>query len=127
MARVHNLDNMPTPSPYTHPAENTTAAEAAATEARGISPVVEELQEGAVASPTREQVAESARALQEALARSRPEDWHVGFREDADTGIFVIEIKDDEGRVIKQFPSEKILNLHLKLDDLAGVVVDETT
>ncbi len=49
----------------------------------------------------------------------------VTIRADNDAGHYIIEIKDREGNVVKRFPSEKILNLHQKLDDLSGMVIDE--
>lgn len=51
----------------------------------------------------------------------------VGFHEDAATGTMVVEIRDEEGRLIRQFPPEKLLNLQEKLADLSGMVIDETT
>ncbi len=74
-----------------------------------------------------ETLKEAAQDLQDALAKSRPEEWHVAIHEDETTGTIVIEIKDADGEVIKQFPPENLLNLQRKMADLAGVVIDETT
>ena len=126
MGRLQNVSTMPVPPPETHPAEEN-AVTKAAPQPPEAAPVAEEHQEEAVVPPTREQVEEFAGTLQEALTSSRPENWSVNIHEDTDSGSFVIEIKDAEGEVIKQFPPEKVLNLRRKLDDLAGVVVDETT
>ena len=65
--------------------------------------------------------------LGDALAKVRPQPFKVAIREDQDSGDLVIEIKDADGNVIKQYPPEKILNLHQSMDDLIGMIVDETT
>ncbi len=49
----------------------------------------------------------------------------VSIRTDEASQQFVIQIQDPDGEVVKQFPSEKVLNLHKKLDDLSGMVIDE--
>ena len=74
-----------------------------------------------------EQRAEAIEQIRAALEEVRPPEWQVSIWEDEDTGTVVVEIRDEEGETIKQFPPEKILNLQRKLADLAGVVVDETT
>jgi len=65
--------------------------------------------------------------LRDALAQARPEPFKVAFRKDESSGDFVVEIRDIAGDLVKQFPPEKIVNLREKLDDLVGMVVDETT
>lgn len=65
--------------------------------------------------------------LSDALAKVRPQPYKVAIRNDQESGEIVILIKDAAGDVVKQFPPEKILNLHRKMDDLIGMIVDETT
>ena len=65
--------------------------------------------------------------LGEALAKVRPQPYRVSIRKDEESGQVVILIKNTEGDVIKQYPPEKILNLHQSMDDLIGMIVDETT
>jgi uncharacterized FlaG/YvyC family protein len=72
-----------------------------------------------------EQWAAALAEIRTALEAVRPPEWHVAIREDPDTGSVVIEIQDEDGETVKQFPPEKILNLQRKLADLAGVVLDE--
>jgi len=76
---------------------------------------------------TRAQVKELVHDLQETLKRATREPHEVGFRQDSRTNTFVIEIKDKEGNLVKQFPPEKVLNLQQKLDELSGMVIDEMT
>jgi uncharacterized FlaG/YvyC family protein len=68
---------------------------------------------------------EMARSLQETIARATKEQYEVGFRQDDGTGTQIIEIKDKEGNLVKQFPPEKVLNLQRKMDELSGMVIDE--
>lgn len=49
----------------------------------------------------------------------------VSIRTDEVSQQYIIQIQDPDGEVVKQFPSEKVLNLHRKLDDLSGMVIDE--
>lgn len=65
--------------------------------------------------------------LGEALAKVRPEPYKVAIRKDQESGQVVILIKNADGEVIKQYPPEKVLNLHRSMDDLIGMIVDETT
>ena len=51
----------------------------------------------------------------------------VGIRSDPDSGSAVIEIRDRDGNLIRQFPPEKLLNLREKLADLSGMVIDRMT
>jgi len=128
MERLQNIGTMPIPPSDQHPArEPAEPREIGQQPSKTAPPPAEKTQDKVVAPPTRQQVEEFAEQLQDALADARPADWHVGIREDANSGDIVIEIKDAAGEVVKQFPPEIVLNLHRKLDDLAGVVVDETT
>ena len=65
--------------------------------------------------------------LGDALAKVRPQPYKVAIHEDQESGQLVILIKNAKGDVIKQYPPEKILNLHQSMDDLIGMIVDETT
>ena len=76
-------------------------------------------------SPERIQaMVEQLRATMEQYS-ARPHE--VGFRQDPSTDKIVIEIRDPQGDVIKQFPPEKVLNLHRRLDELTGIVIDRMT
>lgn len=75
----------------------------------------------------REELDAALAELREKLAAVRPEPYRVSIKEDEESGELVIRIKDADGEVVKQFPPEKILNLHQKMDDLVGMIVDETT
>lgn len=65
--------------------------------------------------------------LQETMNAQSAQPHAVGFRHDPQTREVVIEIRTMEGEVIKQFPPEKVLNLHRKLDELSGIVIDRMT
>jgi uncharacterized FlaG/YvyC family protein len=65
--------------------------------------------------------------LQDALDRATKDPYDVGFRPKPDSHEFVIEIKDQDGNLVKQFPPEKVLNLQEKMDELSGMVIDEMT
>jgi uncharacterized FlaG/YvyC family protein len=65
--------------------------------------------------------------MQEALDRAAREQYEVGFRKDSQANSYVIEIKNREGELVKQFPPEKVLNLQRKMDELSGMVIDEMT
>ena len=73
------------------------------------------------------QVRELVERMQASLADSMPDPHEVGFRQDPRTPGYVIEIKDSSGEIVKQFPPEKVLNLHRKLDELSGMVIDRMT
>ena len=53
-------------------------------------------------------------------------DHQVGVRQGPDNS-FIIEVRNREGEVVRQFPPENLLNLARKLDDLSGMVIDELT
>ncbi len=63
--------------------------------------------------------------IQQTLDNTSPIPLRVGFRLDERADGFVIEIKNENGEVIRQFPPEKALNLRSKLDELSGMVIDE--
>lgn len=66
-----------------------------------------------------------AEKLQSRIRELSPDPHSVSIRTDEESSRYVIEIQDPDGKVVKQFPSEKVLNLHQKLDDLSGMVIDE--
>lgn len=68
-----------------------------------------------------------AEAVQKILAEAAPETHKITFRPDETTNGYVIEVRDPDGVVIRQFPPEKLLNLRRKLDELSGMVIDEMT
>ena len=65
--------------------------------------------------------------VQEALDRVAPEPHKVTFRRDEATNGFVIEVRNPDGTLLRQYPSEKLLNLRRKLVELSGMVIDEVT
>ncbi|MCB1183262.1 flagellar protein FlaG [bacterium] len=77
--------------------------------------------------PSLDETKRLAAEMQEALSRASREPLTVDFRADERHNGYVLEIRNKEGDLIRQFPPEKVLNLRSKLDELSGVVVDETT
>ena len=65
--------------------------------------------------------------VQEVLDRVAPEPHKVTFRRDDTTNGFVIEVRNPDGSIVRQYPPEKLLNLRRKLDELSGMVIDEMT
>ena len=65
--------------------------------------------------------------IQESLDSTSYKPLKVGFRMDERTEGFVIEIRNENGELVRQFPPEKVLNLRSKLDELSGMVIDEMT
>ena len=77
--------------------------------------------------PDPEQGEALARRVQEALDKVAPATHRVAFRQDEATHSFVIEIRDLDGAVVRQYPPEKLLNLRRNLDELSGMVIDKVT
>ncbi len=49
----------------------------------------------------------------------------LGLREYEETSDIIVQVKDrTNGELVKQFPSEELLKLQAKLDDLMGLLVD---
>ena len=74
---------------------------------------------------TYEEAMEVAEKLQARLLEITDNPQKVSIRIDEEVDQYIIEIKDSQGNVVKQFPPEKVLNLHKKLADLSGMVIDE--
>ena len=70
---------------------------------------------------------EFAQHVQEALERMAPALHEIAFRIDETTNGFVIEVRNPDGSVVRQYPPEKLLNLRRKLDELSGMVIDQVT
>lgn len=70
---------------------------------------------------------EFARKVQETLNKVAPPPHEVSFRLDETLSGFVIEIRNPDGTVVRQYPPEKLLNLRRVLDELSGMVIDEMT
>lgn len=70
---------------------------------------------------------EFARQVQQELERLAPAPHEIAFRRDESTNGFVIEVRDPDGSLVRQYPQEKLLNLRRKLDELSGMVIDEMT
>ncbi len=51
----------------------------------------------------------------------------VAIRREEGTGRAIIEVRNQEGKLVNQFPPEKVLNLHRVLADLTGVVINRVT
>jgi uncharacterized FlaG/YvyC family protein len=77
--------------------------------------------------PTLEQLRDLAAEVQQALDAASREPFFVEFRQADDRASFVLELRNSEGELIRQFPPEKVLNLRDKLDELSGMVIDEVT
>ena len=65
--------------------------------------------------------------LKKTMDQYSADPHNVAFRQDPATKNVVIEIRNSEGELLKQFPPEKVLNLHRKLDELSGIVIDRMT
>ena len=65
--------------------------------------------------------------LQDAIDRASADPHRVEFQQDSRTKGFVIEIRNLDGSLVRQFPPEKVLNLQEKMDELSGMVIDEMT
>ena len=76
---------------------------------------------------THENIQELVNDLQKTMDQYSAEPHEVGFRQDDATGRVIIEIRNPEGELLKQFPPEKVLNLHRRLDELSGIVIDRMT
>lgn len=76
-------------------------------------------------APSYQETQEVAEKLQDRINEIASEQHQVAIHHDEDSKGFVIEIKDPDGKVVKQFPPEKVLNLRDKMDDLSGMVIDE--
>jgi len=71
------------------------------------------------------EAAEVAEKLQDRLDEIADVPRKATIRTDDEVDQYIIEIKDAQGNVVKRFPPEKVLNLHKRLDDLSGMVIDE--
>ncbi|MBK8166111.1 MAG: flagellar protein FlaG [bacterium] len=70
---------------------------------------------------------EFARQVQQELDRMAPATHEIAFRRDESTNGFVIEVRNPDGSVVRQYPPEKLLNLRRRLDEMSGMVIDEMT
>ncbi len=113
----------------TRPAQEPSAS--ASEPAFPAPPPMKEIREQEETAPNRrikatlEETQEVAKKLQERIDEASQEPHMVSITTDHKSNTSVIQIKDPEGRVIKQFPPEKVLNLHQRMDDLSGMVIDE--
>lgn len=72
----------------------------------------------------REQLEQMAQQLQEFMGEM---NRSLQFQVDEDSGRDVIKVLDkDTGDIIKQYPSEEVLNLVSKLSETAGLLIDHT-
>ncbi len=74
-----------------------------------------------------QQAQEYVRHVQEVLDSAVPQPHKITFRQDETTKNFVIEVRNPDGSLVRQYPPEKLLNLRRKLDELSGMVIDEMT
>jgi hypothetical protein len=65
--------------------------------------------------------------VQETLDRFAPEPHKITFRGDGTANGFVIEVRNPDGSLVRQYPPEKLLNLRRKLDEMSGMVIDQMT
>ncbi len=74
---------------------------------------------------TRENIKEAAKEIQDRF-ETMGSSFRFGLHEHLKTKSIVGQLKDKEtGEVIKQFPSEEVLKLREKLQDLIGLLFDE--
>ena len=94
---------------------------------KGSQPNEQALEKGPTPTktPSYQEAVEVAEKLQRRIDEVASAQHKVSIRKDERSQQFVIEIQDPDGKVVKQFPSEKVLNLHQRLDDLSGMVIDE--
>lgn len=72
----------------------------------------------------REQLEQMAQQLQDFMGEM---NRSLQFQVDEDSGRDVIKVLDkDTGDIIKQYPSEEVLNLVSKLSETAGLLIDHT-
>jgi len=72
----------------------------------------------------REQLEKMAQQLQDFMGEM---NRSLQFQVDEDSGRDVIKVLDkDTGDIIKQYPSEEVLNLVSKLSETAGLLIDHT-
>ncbi|HDY93452.1 MAG TPA: flagellar protein FlaG [Pseudoalteromonas sp.] len=72
----------------------------------------------------REQLEKMAQQLQEFMGEM---NRSLQFQVDEDSGRDVIKVLDKAtGDIIKQYPSEEVLNLVSKLSETAGLLIDQT-
>ena len=72
----------------------------------------------------RDQLEKMAQQLQEFMGEM---NRSLQFQVDEDSGRDVIKVLDkDTGDIIKQYPSEEVLNLVSKLSETAGLLIDQT-
>ncbi len=74
-----------------------------------------------------EQMREFVTKVSEAIRKASVEPHLVGFKPDPDSRGYLIEIRKPDGTLVTSFAPEKVLNLHGKLDDLSGMVIDLKT
>ena len=74
-----------------------------------------------------EQMREFVTRVSEAIRKASVEPHLVGFRPDPDSSGSLIEIRKPDGTLVTSFAPEKVLNLHGKMDDLSGMVIDLKT
>ena len=81
-------------------------------------------QEVTVQPLEREQLEKMAQQLQDFMGEM---NRSLQFQVDEDSGRDVIKVLDkNSGEVIKQYPSEEVLNLVSKLSESAGILIDQT-
>ena len=77
--------------------------------------------------PDQEKIQTVLEQLRATINEHSAETHEVSFRQDPDSSKVIIEIRNPQGELLKQFPPEKVLNLHEKLDELSGIVIDRMT
>lgn len=112
-----------------HPQAATHGAIAAPHEAAGktAAPVRETAPGPGDAALDRQAAEEFARRVQDTLDKVAPPPHEVSFRVDEASKGFVIEVRNPDGTLVRQYPPEKLLNLRRRLDELSGMVIDEMT
>lgn len=64
-------------------------------------------------------VAQMQKIVQAATGRA------LSFEVDEDRKDMIVKVKDSDGEIIRQIPSDEIMDLRRRLDDLVGVFLDD--
>lgn len=84
-------------------------------------------QSGEVEPPDNEKMLEAAAAqVKQVLEAATGKRFAYQLRVDDQTGSVVAQFRNESGEVIRQLPSEEILKLRERLQNLVGMFLDET-
>jgi len=88
------------------------------------SPALSERPSGAEeVSLQMQQVSEAASLIQDQVSRVAP---NIEVRVDEDTGIFVVKVFDNKsGEMIRQIPTQEVVDLASQMDKIVGLIFDK--